>query len=172
MSIRDTIKALEASGKLTRYAPRSRAPSGRRLYLADTALRDLTDNSSAVNVLVGRGSVEAALTQWTTKGRVYGNRKGGNFIKRLILPPPEVWEIRVTAPVNKARLFGRFAEPDTLILTKFHTRGFLGDKGSNAWQTTMQDCEKKWIELFKKTLPFSGASIHDYVTENCDDFPI
>ena len=38
----------------------------------------------------------------------------------------EIWEVRVTEPDVQARLFGRFAEPDTLILASFirgHTSG-------------------------------------------------
>ena len=73
----------------------------------------------------------------------------------------------VTEPVIHARLFCRFAEPDTLIVTKFHTRKLLGNKGSEAWKLAMMECEKAWNSLFSAP-PFVGKTIHDYVTENCD----
>jgi hypothetical protein len=172
ISITATISTLEAVGKLTRYVPRGRHLPKRRLYLTVEALNDLTNPNSAVNLLVRRSYVEAALTRWTLGERVYGNRRGGRFLKRLDPPPSEIWEIRVTEPTPQARLLGRFAEPDTLILTKFFTRGLLGDKGSQAWQNAMQECELSWNTLFAGTPPFSGNRIHVYVTENCDDFPI
>jgi hypothetical protein len=142
--------------------------------LSNQALADLNDPLSAVNVLCGgRGFIDAALTRWTTGDLVYADdRKKCRFLCRLHPPPPEIWDIRVTAPTVQARLFGRFAEPDTLILTKFHTRPMLGDKGSPGWNMAMAACVSAWANLFGATAPFSGTAIHDYVTENCDDYPI
>src|SRR5262249_501716 len=99
------------------------------------------------------------------------------FLKRLDPPPPEIWEIRVTEPRVHARLFGRFAEPDTLILTKFHGRGVLREKKTKGarkseWQIVMRECESTWAKLFPGIPPFAGQDIHAYVTDNCDDFPI
>ena len=173
ISIQATIASLEAAGKLTRFVPTGRHPPRRRLYLTNQALKDLNDPSSAVNALVGRGYIVAALTKWTLGERVYADtRQKCRFLCRLCPPPPEIWDIRVTEPVVQARLFGRFAGPDTLILTKFHTRGMLGDKGSPNWKSAMVACETLWTELFQTVPPFVGGSIHDYVTEKCDDFRI
>jgi hypothetical protein len=103
-----------------RYLPK------RRLYLTSSAMRDFDDPTSAVNMLDGNGFVAAAMTRWVSGGRVYGNKRRGLFLDRLSGPPPEIWEIRITEPIVQARLFGRFAEPDTLILTKFHTKAVPG----------------------------------------------
>jgi len=173
MSIHATIAALEAEGKLTRYLRRrSRHPARRRLFFTVEAARDLADPNSAVNLLVGRGFLEASLMRWVSGQQVYGNRRGGRFLRRLWPPPSEIWEIRVTEPIVQARLFGRFAEPDTLILTRFHTRRLLGAKGSQDWQRAMIECANIWSGVFGSVDPFSGSSIHHYVTENCDDFPL
>ena len=134
-------------------------------------MKDLTDPLSVVNVLVGRGFVEASLTRWTSGGLVYGDTRG-RFLFRLEPPPPEIWEVRVTEPVVQARLLGRFAEPDTLVLTKFHTREKLRKRGSTGWNAAMVECERTWQDLFGFEAPHGGAIIHDYVTENCDEFPI
>jgi hypothetical protein len=48
----------------------------------------------------------------------------------------------------------------------------LGNKGSPQWRAAMDACAQKWNELFPGVPPFSGKTIHDYVTENCDDFTI
>src|ERR1700730_11056289 len=88
----------------------------------------------------------------------------------LAQPPPEIWEVRVTEPKPQVRLLGRFLEPDTLILTKFHLRDQLGDKESRVWTTAMRDCHHKWTALFPGIPPFRPTTIHHYVTENCDDF--
>ena len=171
MSILTTIPALEADGKLTRFMPRRGQTPRRRLYLAAPALKDFTDRSSAVNLLVGRGFVEASLTRWTIGDRIFGSHRRGYFLDRLCPPPPEIWEIRVTEPTVQARLFGRFAGPNTLILTKFYTRQLLGKKGSQGWQHAMAECEKIWNDLFDES-PFSAETVGEYVTENCDDFPL
>jgi len=172
MSIRQHIAALEAAGKLVRYMPRGPGKPRRRLYLCPDAQGDLSNPASAVNALVGKGFIVQALDRWTLGGLVYGNKRRGEFLDRLDPPPPEIWEIRVTPPAIQARLFGRFAEPDTLILTKFHTRPYLGDRGSQAWNEAMKQCARCWDEHFPNDAPFSGPDIQAYVTENCDAFPI
>lgn len=135
-------------------------------------MKDFSNPSSAVNLLVGKGFIESAFTRWVSGDLVYGDKKMGRFLGRLLPPPPEIWEIRVTEPVVQARLFGRFAEPDTLILTNFHTRRHLGSKGSAPWTQAMANCVNSWDALFPGIPAFEGPDIHAYVTENCDDFPI
>lgn len=172
MSTRATIIQLQTAGRLAPYVPRTRQPPRRRLYLAPPAMNDLTNPDSATNILSGRGFIEAALTRWTAGGRIYGDEKRGRFLYRLDPPPPEIWEIRVTEPVVQCRLLGRFAAPDTLVLIKFYTRRLLGNIGSREWADGMANCEAVWNDLFGDCEPFASGSIHDYVTENCDDFPI
>jgi hypothetical protein len=135
-------------------------------------MNDFDAPNSAVNLLVGKGFVAGAMTRWVSGGWVYGNNRRGLFLDRLQAPPSEIWEIRVTEPAVQARLFGRFAEPDTLILTKFHTRGFLGNKGSAGWNAAAAACVQEWTSTFGSHAPFTGATIGDYVTENYDAFPL
>ena len=172
MSITELLRGLRDADMLFPYLPvRTSKPARRRLFLTAHSEEQRTNPNSATNLLCGRGSIEAALNRWVLGERVYGDRKG-RYLANLEPPPPEIWEIRVTEPTAQARLFGRFAEPDTLILTGFHTRRLLGDKGSQEWSDAMQDCVRQW-EAFLAALPiFSGSTIHEYVTENCDDFPI
>jgi hypothetical protein len=171
MSINQTLIALEIGGKIKRFVPRSRLPARRRLYLAGQAINDHENPQSAINVLGLGGCVRAAMTRWVLGERVYGKRHG-EFLVRLQSPPPEVWEVRVTAPIPQVRLFGRFCEPDTLILTNFHTRNFLGPKGSQNWGVAMATCVTCWADVFDSVAPFVGITVGDYVTENCDAFPI
>jgi hypothetical protein len=113
--------------------------------------------------LVGQGFIRAALTAWSL------NYVYKEFIKRLDAPPPEIWEIRVTAPTPQGRLFGRFAEPGTFIITNMHTRSHLGRRGSANWKRAMSDCEGHWLRLFPGQSPFSGSRFGEYVTGSCDD---
>jgi hypothetical protein len=181
------LATLEANGDLRRYVPRSRHDPVRRLYLSKEALNDLQSPYSAANLLDLRGQIEAALTHWTLNGRVYADDEGeARFLKRLDRPPPEIWNIRVTESDVQARLFGRFIEPNTLVLTKFYPRGAFSPKlkkgkkktpqqkakEARKWRQAMIDCEKAWRKLFPAGELFSGNRIQDYVTENCDDFPI
>jgi hypothetical protein len=157
----------EKHGKLRPYLPTSRYLPRRRVYLAGPAQTDFDNNNSAVNKVCSQGEIAAALTRWTLGEKIYSA-----FLKRLDPPPSEIWEIRVTAPKGKVRLLGRFAEPDTLILTKFHTRSHLGSYGSEAWQKAGKNCAHTWKSLFGNLGPFSATSVDKYVTEKCDDFEI
>lgn len=171
MSIRSHIVELVRSKRLFPYVPPSRHPAKRRLYLTEEAVKDLT--SGIISLMGLRGLVEADLKRWVQNGRVYAGLDGRpRFLKPLCPPPPEIWEMRFTPPRVQARMFCRFAEPDTLIGTKFHTRQLLGDKGSRNWNDAMLACESRWNALFPEYPPFSAATIHEYVTENCDDFAI
>jgi hypothetical protein len=171
MSIQQEIIKLEGSGTLVRYMPRVKRPPRRRLFLGPDAQKDLLDPSSATNALVGKAYILAALDRWVLGDRIYGAKRG-EFLDRLKPPPPDVWEIRVTVPSVQARLFGRFAEPDTLILTKFHTRSMLGNKGSQGWKQAMAGCLQSWESMFPNIPCFTNNDVHSYITENCDAFPI
>lgn len=135
-------------------------------------MKDFDDPNSAVNLLVGKGYIAASLTRWVSGGLIYGDKRRGRYLDRLTAPPPEIWEIRVTEPATQARLFGRFAEADTLILTKFHTRSYLGKKGSAAWNAAMVACVQEWEAIFPGIDPHSASAIDGYVTENYDAFPL
>lgn len=135
-------------------------------------MNDFDNPDSATNSLSGQGYIQAALQKWTMGEKVYSDGKRAAFLKDLDPPPPEIWELRVTEPVTQSRLLGRFAEPDTLVLIKFYTRGLLGDKGSREWERALSYCKSVWESLFPDHEPFSALTIHDYVTANCDDYPI
>jgi|SRR5579884_2959485 len=166
------IADLVFRGELVPHVAQSRHANQRQLYLTKALLHKLEDPSSAIASLVGSGIVRAAFSRWTLGQRVYGDPKGGNFFKRLKAPPPEVWEIRITEPVVQARVFGRFAAPDVFVATEAHTRGMLGRKGSSSWLAACGQCVQDWQRLFPGDQPYSGTTIHHYVTGNCDDFPI
>lgn len=173
MSVQSALKSLWNAGVLFPYkVPNTRHPSKRRLFLTKAANTARLDSDSATNILCNRGTIEAALARWVSSGQIYGDRKR-RFITDLLPPPPEIWEIRVLdGQPKQARLLGRFPEPDTLILTSFRTRDLLGDRGSQGWDEAMNDCVAQW-EALSPALPlFSANSIREYVTENCDDFPI
>ena len=135
-------------------------------------MKDFDDASSATNLLVGQGFIRSSFDRWVLGERVYSDGKKATFLKDLEPPPPEIWEIRVTEPVAQARLIGRFAAPDTIIIAKFYTRRFLGKKASSEWKGAMAHCNSLWEQLFPDHPPFSRETIGEYVTENCDEYPI
>jgi hypothetical protein len=175
MSIKAHIASLEGGGKLVRYLPRSRHPPKRRLFLTETAVNDLTNPNSAINVLGLRGLIQADLDTWTIGGLIHTDENGAPcFLKPLCPPPPpcEIWELRVTEPRVHVRLFCRFAEPDTLVMNKFYTRGLLSKRGSTQWKEARDLCARNWGELFPGIVPFHAKWMREYVTENCDDFEV
>ena len=176
MSTEPILKELVDGAFLTPFVPRSVRRPRRRLFLSREALSDLTDQYSALNLLGVRGDVEAAMANWTSGGFVYADGDGNpRFLKRLQPPPPEIWTIRVTDPEIQVRLFCRFLKPDTLIVTRMILRGDLSKKGRKCpkkWKRAMEACEASWKQLFPQHAPLGGTVISEFVTENCDDFPI
>lgn len=177
MSINDRINALERSGDVMRFQPQTRKALKRELFLVPAVINALNDRSSAVCLLVGRGHIFSAMERCVRGERVYAQGGKGGFLKRLQSPPAEIWEMRVTEPVAQARLFGRFARPDTIVVTHSHTRSALGKKvvrklPSRHWMSAMKECEAAWNELFPTSDPFTGSSVHSYISENCDDFDL
>lgn len=172
MSIKLSVAALVKAKRLYPYRPMGGRPR-RCLFLAEEAMKDLASPAGIVSLMALRGMVEAELKRWVFGARVWVDLVGKpRFLKPLCPPPPEIWELRFTDPRVQLRLFCRFAEPNTIIGTKFHTRQMLGDKGSRQWHDGLNACEQKWNDLFPGIPPFSGKTIHDYVTEECDDFPL
>jgi hypothetical protein len=173
MSISDEIAALESAGKLFRIAPfRTTKPAKRRMYLSERAANDLLGRQSAIQILGLRADVAAAMTRWVVGEWVYGNPRAKRFLHRLDSPPPEVWEFRVTEPDVQVRIIGRFAEVDTFIASRIHTRAHLGDYGSQAWQDAKDDASTMWSELFPERAPHSGTWMHHYIGEDFDDYEL
>src|ERR1700759_1876004 len=80
MSIATIIAGLASQGILVRYVPRRTLKlSRRRLYLSPRMNQELNDPNNGVNLLVGRGEIEAALTLWASGDRIYddGRRPPG-----------------------------------------------------------------------------------------------
>jgi len=155
------------AGKLERHIPTSVRPAKRCAYLTESAVSELSDSSAAA-LIGGRGAILAALDHWVLGGRIHGELQG-QFLKPLGEPPPDVWEIKVRSPTIQSRIIVRFAAPDVLVVTHCRTRGELDRAG--AFDDVMRDCVAEWDALFHGESPFSGNSIHEYVTENCDNFP-
>jgi hypothetical protein len=170
-TISQEIAALEASKRLVRYEPRRRKPK-RRLYLGQAAVHELTAGSSAFGILGMQGRIRDVLERWTLGDRVWTDPDGKpRLLKPLFPPPPEVWELMVIEPGAQVRIFCIFAEPDTLIVSQMNTRKLLGKRNSKIWKEAKDKCDQHWKSLFPHP-PFKGETIHDYVTENCDDFPV
>lgn len=174
MSISTIISSLVQQGKLAPYLPvRTIRKAKRRLYMTKNMSQKFADNTSAVNLLVGRGTIESALNSWVLGDHIHDNGNGGSgFLKRLEPPPPEIWEIRITEPSIQVRVFGRFADTDTFVATDMLTRTSLGRKGSATWKAACKNCETDWDLLFGSNGPHTGVKVKDYVSENCDDFPL
>src|SRR5690349_21604027 len=75
-SIPALLSELETDGKIVRFVPRSRKAPQRRLYFSADAERTRLDPYSAVNVLCGKGFVDAAITHWTRNGHLYLDDRG------------------------------------------------------------------------------------------------
>lgn len=165
MSIRNAIAAKEGK-ELWRFEP-PKMKVKRRLYLTALGRKHLIDPNSATNVLGLRGHIQNALIRWVSGGLIHADETGKpRFLKRLCPPPPEIWEVRVTDPIPQVRLIGRLVEQDTLILDRFHTRSYLGDKGDAGWKEAMEGCHATLERIFPGEPLLMADTIFAYVSEN------
>ncbi len=167
MSINDLIATKVHEDKLVPFLP-LRGVSKRRAFLSSKVINEIDIPSSAVNALGASGFVKAALTRWVLGEQIY---KG--YLKKLGEPPTGIWEIRVTQPTAQFRVFLRFAEKDTIIVSGIYSRGRLGKRGSNEWSAAMNECASFWSELFEGHMYFeNGNRSTGYISEACDDFKV
>jgi hypothetical protein len=127
--------------------------------------------------LAGRAAIKSAFDHWTLGQQIYGRREKGKFTRGSFMcplhpPPPDVWEIRVTQPINQVRIFGFFTATDHFLATNMHTRRFLDEDGGNGWIRAMERSVEIWTEIFPQHTALRGSSINDFVSEKCDEFPI
>ena len=169
MSIVPFIHTHEGTGVLRRVAPPKGKAAHRGVLLTAQAQRDFDDPHSVVNILGSKASVQVMLERWISNGvmpvRMNGTKPGA-YLARLDAPPPDVWEFRITEPVNQIRVFLRFARPDLIVVTNMSTRRLLGKKGSVEWQRAMAKSVSEWDSLFPGVSPHQGVNIYDFVTKN------
>lgn len=92
------------------------------------------------------------------------------YIARLDPPRDEAWDIRSVDPKPAIRVFGHFAMVDTFIALTWAWRRDLGGPGSKEWRDEIERCKAAWRQLFHPYPPYSGGSLHDYVSSNA--FPV
>jgi hypothetical protein len=92
------------------------------------------------------------------------------YLSRLDSSNDEVWEIRSRDPRPAIRVFGRFAECDTFIALNWEYRSRLGGSGSAEFAREINKTKSEWRRLFPTYEPHSGATVNEYVSENC--FPV
>jgi hypothetical protein len=86
------------------------------------------------------------------------------YMARLGPPQDEVWEIRVLDPKPGIRLFGRFAEQDSLIVLTWARREEL--PGSKEWRDAREGCKAEWRRLFPTYNAITGNNVNEYVSNN------
>lgn len=169
MSILPFIQTHEASGDLRRVLPPPGISARRGVFLGPKAQNAIDDATSPLNLLSGRASLQAMLERWVA-GREMPVRlcgtKPGAFLALLEPPSDEVWEFRITEPVNHFRAFCRFAMPNLLIVTHVCSRRMLGEKRSAGWKEALATCTAEWDALFPGIVPHHGRLVNDYITEN------
>ncbi|MGV8833271.1 MAG: hypothetical protein ACOH2N_14955 [Devosia sp.] len=171
MSIwKDEVRRL-AGTDLIPHTPRPPGLNKRGLLLSKTAHENVHAEEGTLLSMLGRQQiVKAELDRWVEGKLVYdGIGRENGFLIQLDPPPEEIWELRITCPRPQIRLLCRFLTPDLIIGLNFETRDKLGEYGSPEWLAAMNKCEKDWDALFPNVRPFVGKTIHEYVTEKCDD---
>ena len=92
----------------------------------------------------------------------------------LLDPPADaVWDIRSRDPRPAIRIIGHFADTDLFIGLTWAPRSVpvpwsnrppLGEGGSEQWKLIIRECKAAWRRLFPSYDPYSGDTIHDYIS--------
>jgi hypothetical protein len=88
------------------------------------------------------------------------------YLARLDPGRDEVWEIRSRFPKRGIRVFGRFADIDTLILLNWEYRDNLGGPGSDEFKVEARKAKAEWRRLFSTYPAHTGSSVHEYASKN------
>ncbi len=85
-------------------------------------------------------------------------------MKRLKPPPTEIWTLRSVFDPPGLRVFGRFAGKDNFVALACEDRVGLGPIRSRQWRYWMERCEAEWQKRLPTHNPFSGDTVHDYLS--------
>lgn len=111
--------------------------------------------------------MRAYLDAWTEGRRLtvsdnpYRKRKATN-IARTDPVADQVFEFRCIDPKPGIRVLGCFADFDLFVALTWNVRENLTD--DKAWRDEIERCKAAWRRLFNPYPPFSGAHLHDYLS--------
>jgi len=162
MSIRDEIKRRELEGRLFIVTPTVPHVAPRRALFVMPELHQL---------LIGPWKTDAEEARWNKLKADLDHFVGEGLVNEGYMKPlkprsDEVWEIKSRAPKPSLRVFGSFADCDVFVATSYERRSFLGAFMSFQWHRSTRRSRALWRQLFPTYDPFSGAIIHDYVSQN------
>ena len=171
MSITDEIRARVAAHEGTKlfHLPLL-SPGGhvvRDLFVSDD-VRDAVmspwpDNRDGLRLSGFRGDLDAF-----TAGDVFSVsedpfRKHGNAMLARVDPvSDEVWDFRSTDPRPGIRCFGAFGGKDFFIALTWDYRENLDEPSD--WVDEIENCKRKWSELFGALPRFRGDSLDEYIS--------
>lgn len=119
------------------------------------------------------GAARALLESFLRGDQMVGRMPPSKDVHTLIalLDPPgeNVWECRVGNPRPGVRILGRFAEKDVLIATNWVNREdfrdpVTGRDDSRKWRDEIVRCKAIWNQLFPTYQPFTGNTLHDFIS--------
>lgn len=87
------------------------------------------------------------------------------YLARLDPGRDEVWEIRSRFPKRGIRVFGRFADTDTLVLLNWEYRDKLEGPGSEEFKVEARKAKAEWRRLFSTYPAHTGTTVHEYVSQ-------
>ncbi len=76
----------------------------------------------------------------------------------------EVWEMRARDPSPGIRIFGRFLRKDRFVALTWDYKE--NSETPEQYEYQKGRCSRAWSALFVSMLPYTGANVHEYVT-NC-----
>jgi hypothetical protein len=171
MLIDDAIEAAVREGRLTPVRPVAPWAGEPRVILLCQCVRSEIEKGRAdEDDRIRRvwATLEAALSYFVEGGLVTDD-----FIKQLLPPKYEHWEIRSRKPRPGLRLFGRFAKPDVWVATHVKHRDQLKGMWSPEFEHEKLVCEDHWRNAGLPISPPPGAftdapdfRYEAYITEN------
>jgi hypothetical protein len=173
MSMQEMLDAAQRHMMLRFWKPLLPRPRIRMLYVAGELVEEIQFNGRN-DYRMGQLHRDFDFFCQSRRITVGLGREATCFMKPLEPVEDEVWELRSRDPEPQVRVFGRFALPDCFVATHAAFRDDLGDLSwsrweGNNWPIEIQRCKSKWAVLLPSQIPFSGGSIHAYITRGAVD---
>ena len=90
-------------------------------------------------------------------------RNAGSAFIGLLAPAEDgIFDIRSIDPSPAIRVFGAFVRRDYFVGLVHRTRKML--KTERDWEIAIADCKREWKHCFHASLPLTGASPNDYLS--------
>ena len=139
----------------------------RELFVSEEVYRAVQPPWEPAELGARLARMRAYLDAWT-EGRLISitdhpyRKPKPTFMARIDPAPDEVFDIRCLDPNPGMRVMGCFGDKDLFVALTYAWREDLATVRD--WRNEREACKAAWRRLFPAYQPYSGATLHDYIS--------